>query len=651
MCGICGLVGAYRPELLERMQRLMIHRGPDGEGSYWDQDHLVGLAMRRLAIIDIAGGDQPMTNEDGTIWIVYNGEVYNSPELRPTLEQAGHVFRSHHSDTEVLVHLYEEFGLEALQRLNGMFSFAIFDRRRKRLFAARDRLGIKPFYYWHGSGLFAFASELKCLLQVPEVGCEINCGTLFHYLSLLYTPGENSIIRGVKRLPPGHWLIYDLASKSLQTGCYWNINFSREEQRREEEWCELIRETLTRSIKRRLLSDVPVGCSLSGGIDSSGIVGLLATMNESPIKTYSLGFTGEGEAAWDELPLARQVAGHWGTEHHELVLEPERLLDDLISMVWYLDEPYAGGLPSWYVFKHMRQDVTVGLSGTGGDELFGNYGKYITFETSRLARLARAYCDATSLSRKLFWNPGQRLASMLPASLIGPVRREQLRNLSVIAEEPMRWFYMNIWYYFDDHTKRNSIFAGQTDQADTGAMLQALHNHSQARDIRNAIAYVDFKTQLVDEFLFFTDRLSMAHSLEARVPYLDHEFVELVFRIPSRLRSKPEDWKYLLKKATGPVIPQEVLNAPKRGFVIPITVWLRGRLRPLAEKLLSPQRLKDQGIFRPEFHDNYLRPHLEGRDYTWQLWAMIMFQLWYLVFIDHPTNGPPTFTWKDLVNS
>jgi asparagine synthase (glutamine-hydrolysing) len=649
MCGICGFAGDYRPEMLQRMQDLIIHRGPDGEGAYWDREMRVGIGMRRLAILDISGGKQPMSNEDGSMWIVYNGEIYNSPELRPRLEASGHNFQSDHSDTEVLLHLYEELGIEALNRLNGMFAFAIFDKRRRKIIAARDRIGIKPFYYWQDSGFFAFASELKCLFEIPEVSRAINVQALFHYLSLLYVPGENSIMQGVKRLLPGHWLEYDLENKATNVGQFWDIEFSHQEDRPTEEWCELIRETLKRSIKRRLLSDVPVGCSLSGGIDSSGIVGLLGSMNSSQIKTYSLGFRGSGEEEWDELPLARLVAERWDTQHHEMVLKPERLLDDLISMVWHLDEPYAGGLPSWYVFKYMREDVVVGLSGTGGDELFGNYGKYLAFEKSRLARLALAYRESPEAFRRYFWSPGLWLASKLPATWIGSMRKEQLKSLPVLAEQPMRWFYMGVWYYFDDDTKRKRIFASSNDGVDTGQILQELHNESGASDIRNAIAYVDFKTQLADEFLFFTDRLSMAHSLEARVPYLDHEFVELAMRIPSQIRSKQTDWKHLLKKAIGPLIPSEILNARKRGFVIPIKLWLRSELKPLADRLLSPERLKAQGIFHPGFYENFVAPHQRGQDYTWQIWAMLMFQLWHVVFVETGASTRPSFDWRDLV--
>jgi len=650
MCGVAGLVGTYAPETLDQMIAAMSHRGPDDMGIHWDRDLQVGMGMCRLAILDIESGHQPMSNENGDVWIVFNGEIYNSPSLRPFLEEAGHRFVSHHSDTEVLIHLYEEEGIEALQKLNGMFSFVILDRNRKRLFAARDRMGKKPLYYWQGPGLFAWASEIKSLLETPYIARNVDREALFHYMSLLYVTGEKTIIQGIRRLLPGHWLIYDLEKKTVTTGCYWDLDFSKQENRPEDEWCHLIRETLGKAVKRRMLSDVPVGCSLSGGIDSSSIVGLLGSMNYSDIRTYSLGFVGQGEDDWNELPLARAVSRRWGTRHHEMILEPAELLDDLLSMVWHLDEPYAGGLPSWYVFKHMRQDVTVGLTGTGGDELFGNYGKYTTFEVNRLARLTCAYRDSSRLERRLVYDPFLALASLTPEILIGRLRKNQIRSVPTMSQEPMRWFYMGFWYYFDDMTKRNSIFTSSGACMDTGQMLQTLHNQSGAKDYRNAIAYVDFKTQLVDEFLFFTDRLSMAHSLEARVPFLDHEFVELVFRIPSRQRSKRHDWKYLFKKAVADLLPAEILSAPKKGFVIPIKLWLRGHLRPLVVKLLAPERLETQGILHPQFYFNYVEPHLNGHDFTWQVWAALMFQLWHVVFIEHPSRGRPSIELRHMLD-
>lgn len=635
------------------MNMSVVHRGPDDAGEYRDPQADVALAMRRLSILDLAGGHQPLSNEDGSVWIVYNGEIYNSPLLRPLLEAKGHLFQTSHSDTEILVHLYEDKQENMLADLNGMFAFVIYDRNRQLLFGARDRLGIKPLYYWEQPGLFAFASELKSFLPLPGLRREIDLTALYHYMSLLYVPGENSILQGVKRLMPGHWFKFDLRTRALTIRQYWDIDVHRVENRSAAEWREIIRTELREAVRRWTLSDVPVGCSLSGGIDSSAIVGLLGEMGHPHIKTYSLGFAGQGEEEWNELPMARQVARRWNTEHHELILDPKSLLDDLVQMVWHLDEPYAGGLPAWYVFRFMRETVTVGLTGTGGDENFGNYGKYRIFESSLIAGAVLAHRETyESVSRNMawLWQPCSQLAQSVPDSWIGLQRKKRLANLLDFGGGPIGRYYFNPWYYFSDNAKRIAVFQMQADGVmDTALMLQALFDSARTNDVRNGIAYLDFKTQLADEFLMMTDRLSMAHSLEARVPFLDHKFVEMIFRIPSSVRTRSDDLKYLLKKAVGDLLPDSILSVQKRGFVIPIRLWLRGPLRPLAERLLSPERLRRQGLYRPSFYGCYVRPHLEGRaDFTWQVWAALMFQLWHVVFLERAAVAPPSFSWRDL---
>jgi len=393
-----------------------------------------------------------------------------------------------------------------------------------------------------------------------------------------------------------------------------------------------------------------VGCSLSGGTDSSIIVGLLGEMGNSKIKTYSLGFTGVGEEAWNELALARQVAERWGTDHHELVLRPEELLRDLVRMVWHLDEPYGGGLPSWYVFSFMRQEVTVGLTGTGGDEVFGNYGRYLRLEANPGARWIMAHRRSLEQwGRRLEWlrQPVAWLAGALPLDLR---RREELARLPLMGMEPLRRYYFNNVYYFNDLVKRLAVFQLPTERIpDTALVLQGVYDASGTQDVRDGIAYLDATTQLADEFLFFTDRLSMAHALEARVPFLDHTLVELAFRIPSALRTRQDDLKYLLKRALGDLLPPALLGAGKRGFVIPITLWLRRELRPLAERLLAPERLGRQGIFKPSFYSQFVAPHLTSRaDFTWQVWTALMFQLWHLVFVEERATDVPTYSWTDI---
>ena len=649
------MAGKQEAAWLPSMNRVQTHRGPDDFGEYRDTESEVSLAVRRLSILDLAGGHQPMANADETVWIVFNGEIYNSPEIRRRLVMAGRRFSTDNSDTEVLLHLYEEKKEAMLDELNGMFAFVIYDQKRKLLFGARDRVGIKPFYYLNQSGLFAFASELKSLLTLPTVARDLDLQSLYHYMTLLYVPGERTIFRGLKRLPPGHYFTFDLSSKQLSVRRYWELRTDQAEVgRTEDEWAELIRHELREAIRRWTLSDVPVGCSLSGGLDSSTVVALLSELGCAPVRTYSLGFASEEEAAWDELKLARKVAERFHTDHHEIILQPEELLDDLMAMVWHLDEPYGGGLPSWYVFRLMSTEVKVELTGTGGDELFGNYGKYTPFENSPILRTAAAHPGLMRAGAKLpaiVWQGWHRAVEAIPEGFVSARRKDRLSQLGDICRAPFGSHYYANQVYFSDSLKHSSVFnGGFSGLDDTASYLQRLYDQADTNSPRDGIAYVDFQTQLPEEFLMMTDRFSMAHSLEARVPFLDHEFIEMVFRIPATVRTRPQDLKYLLKVAVGDLLPKELLGAPKRGFVIPIKPWLRGPLRPLAERLLAPERLRQQGIFRPEFYSRYVTPHLEGRaDFTWQVWAALMFQLWHVIFVEQQSVEKPSYSWRDLL--
>ncbi len=599
MCGIAGIAGPHDETLLTRLGNLLEHRGPDDEGVYRDPGAGVGLVTRRLAILDLAGGHQPMTSPEGTT-IVFNGEIYNAPELRAELERAGISLSTDHSDTEVVLRLYERDGAACLDRLNGMFAFVIHDPRRGELFGARDRFGIKPLYLARPAGAFAFASELRALLAVPGVGRELDRESLFHYLSLRFVPGERSILRDARRLPPGHWFRYDLSRRELEIERWWRLRFEPEEASREE-WRERLRAALRDAVSRWTLSDVPIACSLSSGLDSSAVLGLLAESGHPDLRTHTLGFTSPEDESLSELPLARALAGRYGTDHHELVVDAEDLLDDLLAMVWALDEPYGGGLPSWYVFRFMAEDVKVGLTGTGGDELFGNYRRFVPFEAGRLARVRG-----------------------------GDVRR----------------YHFEPSYYFSDHEKRAFLNGSAPDTAE---LLQQIYDESGSRSARDSVLYLDTSTQLPDEFLHMTDRFSMAHSLEARTPFLDHELVELVARIPPRLRTSADAPKGLLRDAVSDLLTPGHLEAPKRTFVFPLARWLRNELRPLAERLLSDEHLARQGIFRPGLATRLLQPHLEGRsDESERLWPVLMFQLWHLLYVEEALVDPPTLTWREV---
>lgn len=603
---MCGIVGLHAPghdrearaRWLAGMNGVQVHRGPDGEGTYVDETAGLGLAMRRLAILDIAGGQQPMQTADQRYTLVFNGEIVNAPALRRELEAAGERFATDHSDTEVLLRLVRRDGLDALPRLNGMFAFALYDAREGVLTLARDRVGIKPLYYSQSGGGFAFASEMKSLLELPFIGREVNRQSLFHYLSLMYVPGPETILDGVRRLEPGHALVYRLADKSVSVHRWWRLEFEADHAVPSTEWPERIRAVLSDAVNRWMLSDVPVACSLSGGLDSSSIVGLLAESGRT-VSTYSLGFAGDREAAWNELPLAAQVARKWGTQHHELVMDPAGLLADLGRMVWHLDEPYGGGLPSWAVFQQMSADVKVGITGTGGDELFGNYGKWVGMEG------------------RWFNRPSATGASF-------------------------RRHFFDRFYYFPDAAKR-AMLTGSAPLADTSDLLFGHYERAIGSGPRDRCASTDIATQLADEFLTMTDRFSMAHSLEMRPPFLDNELVDLVARIPAGTRTSPRDLKGLLRQAVAPVLPPALLTAPKKGFVIPLRLWLRNELRPLVERLLSPDRLARQGIFDPALYEEHVRPHLDARvDHTTRVWGLLMFQLWHLRFMESDIAGGPT---------
>ena len=639
MCGIVGLAGRYNSELIHAMSEAMVHRGPDDSGVFFDPPADVALAMRRLSILDLQSGHQPMSNEDGSIWIVFNGEIFNSPELREQLEH-NHQFATQNSDTEVLVHLYEDHEEGMVDHLNGMFAFVIYDQARSLFFGARDHTGIKPLYYHHEANHFAFASELKCLLQVPDIHRTINDQSLHHYLSLRYVPGSETIFQDVQRLPAGCWFTYQLQTHTLSVQRYWDLDFSEPETLTEGAWAERIRSGLDEAVDRWMLSDVPVGCSLSGGLDSTSIVGLLGQRGISNIKTYSLGFSEADGSSMNELDLARQVAMKWGTEHHELILTPDELLNDLIDMVWHLDEPYGGGLPSWYVFEFMSNDVTVGLTGSGGDELFGNYGKYCLMESRGWRRSRQA------ISKTIRWDGWSSAAQH---NYWGALARSMAVHLPSMYQTPLKLY--EHMYYTDNEKKVFLLPDSKSSRQvlNTTDYMQHLGQVSGEDSARNQVMYADFKTQLPEEFLFMTDRFSMAHSLEARVPFLDRKFIELVLKIPASMRTRPDNHKYLMKKAFGDLLPKAITRAGKKGFVIPTGLWLRGPLRKLVDRLFSDEYLKKQGIFSSDYYSRFVQPHMDGKaERGERIWPVLMFQLWYKIFIEEQCTSKPTFTWRDL---
>lgn len=608
MCGLVGATNQKHTKDLSVMLNAVAHRGPDGSGLF--EDNHVALGHVRLSIVDQAGGNQPMQSVCGRYVLVYNGEVFNAQKLRDELEAEGVQFLTHHSDTEVLLNLLIQKGEQALPKINGMFAFAFYDVQRRIILCARDRFGIKPFYYARPNGDFVFASELKSLLCHPKLSREPDLQNLFHYFSLQYLPGEGSAISGVEQLAPGSCLTFHLDSRHLENHRWWSPAFTGSLCLKSDELIEYLRDVIGEAVNRWSISDVPVGCLLSGGLDSSTIVSLLAQRGHQ-LKTYTVGFSGPGEEAWDELKLAAKIAQKYGTDHHEIILDPEDLLDDLVEMAWYLDEPYGGGLPSWSVFKAMSGEVKVAMTGIGGDELFGNYNKYVRMEgryRSRLPGLARRNVDKARFDRE--------------------------------------WFAH--YSYAGDLEKHSDIlqgdFAGCQDTADM--MWRIFCSGADYENVRDRVVRLDLSTQLPNEFLMMTDRFSMAHSIEARTPMLDHKLAEVVYSIPSSTRLSPNQYKPLLRRVLEDMVPHELMKAPKQGFVIPLKLWLKSRLRPVLERLFAPARLRKQGIIRDDFLQRYVVPHTQGkRDYTNRIWTMLMFQLWWDLYI----NQVPLADLKALV--
>jgi asparagine synthase (glutamine-hydrolysing) len=608
VCGICGIAtaqGAADVDALRAMSDLLVHRGPDSHGEHVDGG--IAVAARRLSIIDLEHGDQPIANEDGSCVVVQNGEIYNYPELRRELERAGHELRTR-CDTEALVHLYEEHGLGFAERLRGMFAAAIWDSRRRRLVLARDRYGIKPLYYRHVGGELWFASELRALPRG-----EIDLDALEGFLAFNSIPAPYSIFRDVRKLPAGHVLVWEDGEISLER--YARPGPVGEEELRDGDEAELIEELRARlrdSVKAHLLSDVPVGVLLSGGVDSAALAALAAQETPEPVHTFTIGFA---ERSFDERDDARLVAERYGTEHHELLVrpEPELLLRALAEA---FDEPFAdsSALPTYLVSQLAAEHVKVALSGEGGDELFGGYYTYVAdLVSDRVAPLARV---------------ARPLVEALPAST-------RKASLDYKAKRFVRAAHLPP---LERHHGWKEIFSADARAELTGRqaafdpvdVYRARYAETAGAPQLARLQDVDFGVYLVDDLLVKTDRASMAHSLEARVPFLDPLVTNLAFALPTRLKVRGLAKKVLLRKAVEPLLPAEVVHGRKRGFSIPAAAWLRGELEPFARATLSPENLQRQGFFQPDPVTRLLDQHVAGReDWSRQLWGLLAFTLWY----------------------
>ena len=623
MCGIAGRFNfdPLRPvhrDVLEAMTDAVTHRGPDAAGYHLAPG--IGLGHRRLSIIDLSTGDQPHSNEDGTIWTIFNGEIYNFADVRAELLAHGHRFRTG-SDTEVIVHGYEQWGERCVEKFRGMFAFALWDSTARRLMLARDRVGVKPLYYAElpGRGI-VFGSELKSLLEDPDVPREWRPEAIDAFLTLLYIPAPATIYKGVHKLEPGHILIAERGS--VRTSRYWDLQFTGEgDARREDEYLEQLDALLRESVALRQISDVPLGAFLSGGIDSSAVAAYMVETSSCPPVTISVGFD---HARYDELAHARRVAEHLGCEFHPRTVTPD-IVSLLPKLAWHFDEPFAdsSAVPTYYVSKAARELVTVALSGDGGDELWAGYTRHRVERWEQRARTALG--------------PASAVAGMLGRAL--PLSMKGARALRHLASDPGQAYALKHAYgMFEPDAKArlySSDFGASVRHADPFAMFRDAYDRCRSLDSLDRGLYVDVNTYMVDDILTKVDRMSMAVSLEAREPLLDHKLLEFAATVPTSLKLKDGRGKYLLRKVLERRVPREILERGKQGFEAPIGEWLRGPLAPMADALLSDGRLRDRGVFNDREVTRLWTEHRAGRaDHRHRLWQLMMLELWFRQFID-----------------
>ncbi len=626
MCGICGIIDYNRSTtvsnpLIGRMCARMEHRGPDDEGIYVNGQRTAGLGHRRLSIIDLSGaGHQPMSNEDGTVWIVLNGEIYNYLELKVDLEGKGHIFRSN-SDTETVIHLYETYGVDCLKYLRGMFAFAIWDEKAETLFLARDRVGKKPLIYHYEGNRFCFASEFSALLESGFVKKELNKEAIRYYLTYGYVPAPLTIYKKAFKLPPAHTLI--LRRGKVDISRYWQLNYSDKLNISEEDAASEVMKLLKEAVKVRLHSDVPLGAFLSGGIDSSAVVALMSQLSANKVKTFSVGFE---ERDYSELIYAKAIAKRFDTDHHEFIVKP-KALDILPMLVERYGEPYADSscIPSYYVSLETRRFVTVALNGDGGDESFAGYERYQAMAASeryrKMPRLARSLAGA--------------IARISPDSINPKDTLRRIRRFFEAADMPtveryLRWIGISGGVL--DKDLYSEEFLRDTAMAEPKRFIEPYLGNSGGLD---SLLLTDINTYLPNDLLVKMDIASMANSLEARSPFLDHKMMEFAARLPAGYKIKGLTKKYILKKAVSGLIPDNNINRSKMGFGVPVGNWFRGELKDLLrETLLSETALKRR-YFKPETIRLMVEGHISGcRDYSFQLWALLMLELWHKKFLD-----------------
>ncbi len=615
MCGICGFTGQTDDSTLRRMAGSIVHRGPDDDGFYCDS--FVNLGMRRLSIIDVESGKQPIHNEDGSIHTVFNGEIYNYPELRAELEKEGHRFYTDHSDTEVIVHLYEKLGLDFPNRLNGMFAIALWDSGKERLALIRDRMGVKPLFYAVFAGKLIFASEIKAILEHPAYSRKMDHEAIYHYFTFKNIPAPLTAFKGIKALLPGQMLIWERGEATLKK--WWTIRFDEQEGRDELEVQGRIVELLDDATRIRMRSDVPFGAYLSGGVDSSTVVALMSRYSDQPVKTFCLGYEDELENKAADLHHARRVAEQYGTDHYEYIMASSELLEDINQVIRSFDQPFSGTISTYFLSKLISRHVKVALSGDGADELFGSY---LTHRTAQpiwhYARLAdKIRTEGLSYEEQ---------------KLFAPCDLKFLEGLFEKSQgNEQKW--RSALYLFGDDEKQallSDAFKARCASASTATIVASYFSDLTACNPLNRILEMEWKTQLPDQVLAFVDFLSMAHSVEVRSPFLDYRLVEFAATIPGQLKIRQGAVKDILKQAVKPLLPPGIVDRPKEGFVLPVFDWMQEKYRGYCADVLSPDRLKAHGCLNVSLVQDLLARHKAGdKSLNGRIWNLIMFQLWW----------------------
>ena len=625
MCGIAGFTRFFDAtgdaESLLRMGDRIAHRGPDAHGEYLDDG--VGLCHRRLSIIDLStAGNQPMFSEDGNLVIVFNGEIYNFLELRKELEQKGYSFKTR-TDTEVILALYQFEGPRCLDKLFGMFAIALWDKRKQELFLARDRLGKKPLYFYHDQKRFIFGSEIKSILEIESVPKEIRHDAIYDFFVYQYVPEAKSIFKNIDKLKPGHYLTIN--KNGMDVKQYWDVSFKQQSTSNEEEIAEGLLDVIDTCTKQRMISDVPLGAFLSGGVDSSGVVALMANNSEKPVVTCSIGFDSK---KYDEIQYAKQVAEQYHTTHHELTVK-ENILDHLQHIAGYFDEPFADQslVPTYFVSQLAKTKVTVALAGDGGDENFAGYSKYSVDQIEN------------NLRNKV---PGFIRENLFPP-FVAPLQKSNVRALkragtllSAMSKSPAEGFYLTNTFMTDAMWNRlaNDDLKRELDGYHPSAISMQFYNEADADDHLSRVLYTDIKTYLVGDILVKVDRMSMANSLEVRAPILDHRVVEYAASIPSSMKLQQKEKKHILKKAFGQLLSPEILYRKKMGFSVPLAQWLRNELKDVAEEKLFQPESGLSNYFKPGEIKNIWLEHQQGnRDHSAALWSLLMFEFWWQEYI------------------